>query len=984
MKQLKNNIKIIETLRQSPLFDCNYYLTKYPDVIIDPVIHFVLIGAEKGYNPSKNFDTLFYLEHYPEVKDSGLNALGHYVEFGRAEGRLKNKIEEEIYELKSSGEFDEIYYLESYPDIKDNGLDPIEHYIKYGRQEGRFKSNKEEFEACNIIGIDSNSIDFKSLNALDKQEKDEYYAILCHSEICWDNYFEENECKQNDVDPIIHYIKNWKKTKPVIKDYFDTKLYLSFYQDIVESNMNPLLHYVNIGKEEGRLGFINTDDYFVRGKLDFDPDKKTIVFASHESSATGAPILGYNLSDKLSEKYNIIQIVMKKSNIHELFLSSCDLMITNFDLEVNNIVKYCLEKILGKRKISCVICNSIVTSPVILAANALGLPILTLIHEFSEYIRPVQILTDTVLYSDRIVTPAKLVEQSILDEFKNLHSEIKPQNMFIKPQGKLPLLPESYGEENTVEELKKKLGLDKGVKLVVGAGYVQIRKGVDLFISMAQQVKKMYKGKCKFVWVGGGYDLHKDLAYSIWLKRQIKYSGLGDDFSFLEHQKNLDNLFELTDVFALTSRMDPFPNVVVDVLKHNIHIACFDGSSGCVEFFNEHKVDCTIVDYMNTEQMAAGVTTYLLKNEKKNINKRIIEEQLDFNEYVAFIEKQIVEADKLRRECNRIIDVLMKEDTFNENYSGGVELITPKERCASYVANCLKGIVTDNPKPGFSNNEWINMYNCNNEGCNIVPLYEALKAEVKTTHEVNIIEDMKIEKIKFKYAVHLHLYYEELAAEFADYFKQLPGLYDLYITIKDKEISKKVSKIFAQCGAQNVNILCVKNIGRDFAPLVFDLKEHILKNNYAVIGHFHSKKSLSNENTMGDLWRKYLLNNLIGKEDDVIKILTLFNNPEIGLVFPEDRHSVDMGKNKEFIISLSKMLKIIPPKHTSVFPLGNMFWARIDAIKGIFDLNKDDVLQPEPLPYDGSYAHAIERITPSLVNQNGYKVVTVYKRSTKW
>jgi lipopolysaccharide biosynthesis protein len=105
---------------------------------------------------------------------------------------------------------------------------------------------------------------------------------------------------------------------------------------------------------------------------------------------------------------------------------------------------------------------------------------------------------------------------------------------------------------------------------------------------------------------------------------------------------------------------------------------------------------------------------------------------------------------------------------------------------------------------------------------------------------------------------------------------------------------------------------------------------------------------------------------------------------KVGLVFAEDRHFMDMGDNKSYINELGAMLGLPEVNETPLFPLGNMFWARIDAIKDIFELDKDVVIQPEPLPYDGSYMHALERITPAVVNKNGYKYVTVYKDGTSW
>lgn len=77
-------------LRNSGLFDAEWYLRKYPDVAasgMDPVEHYVHHGAAEGRDPSAKFDTYFYLSSNPDVASAGVNPLQHYFENGQKEGR---------------------------------------------------------------------------------------------------------------------------------------------------------------------------------------------------------------------------------------------------------------------------------------------------------------------------------------------------------------------------------------------------------------------------------------------------------------------------------------------------------------------------------------------------------------------------------------------------------------------------------------------------------------------------------------------------------------------------------------------------------------------------------------------------------------------------------------------------------------------------------------------------------------------------------
>lgn len=721
-----------------------------------------------------------------------------------------------------------------------------------------------------------------------------------------------------------------------------------------------------------------------QGHLSYNFSKETVVFVSHESSATGAPLLGYSIADKLSEKYNIIHIVIKPSNIHDSFLDNCDLILSGIQGSPYIGSKFFLNKIIKQRFVKCVICNSVVTYPVLQAAHDLNIPTLSLIHEFSEYTRPSGTMFNTLKYADQIIVPATIIKNSLLKEFtKFVDYKRTPNHIHIMPQGKLPYIPETYGDDETPEALYAKFNIDPNddVKIIVGSGFVQIRKGTDSFISTARYIKQLYGGKCKFVWVGDGYDPEGDLGYSVWLQREIKFSGLGDDFVFLEHQKNLDAIFSISDVFCMTSRMDPFPNVVIDALNYDLHIACFDHASGSVEFLQKHGADCTVADYLDTYRLAEGIVRHMESNTNKNgVNRLIVDKYLNFNTYVKSIDTLIEASVEFKTKSRMITDVIMESGEFDSRFYSDAG--SDDASCRNYVENALKGIHTHNPKPEFSENKWLSENSVDNPY--IVPLYEALKRGSLVTHEVKIVPDGESGVVRFVYAVHLHLFYLELADLFAGYFQYLPGTFDLLITVVENDVEDQVVKAFSACGARDVKVVCVENIGRDSGPLFFGLKDMVLKGDYEVIGHFHSKKSFDIDGGMGDRWRTFLMENLIGDEAVARSVLSIFNDSKVGLIFPDDPHVVDIGENKKYIDDLCNMLNLPTIVETPIFPLGNMFWARVDAIKELFGLNPNTVLQKEPLPYDGSYMHAIERITPHLVVERGYEFTTVYKKGTKW
>nr|VFJ43086.1 MAG: Glycosyltransferase, GT2 family [Candidatus Kentron sp. DK] len=82
--------KEVRLIEESGLFDRSWYLAEYPDVKetgMDPIRHYLWVGAALWRNPGPEFDIRAYLQANPDVKESGTNPLLHYAMTGKAENR---------------------------------------------------------------------------------------------------------------------------------------------------------------------------------------------------------------------------------------------------------------------------------------------------------------------------------------------------------------------------------------------------------------------------------------------------------------------------------------------------------------------------------------------------------------------------------------------------------------------------------------------------------------------------------------------------------------------------------------------------------------------------------------------------------------------------------------------------------------------------------------------------------------------------------
>jgi glycosyltransferase involved in cell wall biosynthesis len=91
------------------------------------------------------------------------------------------------------------------------------------------------------------------------------------------------------------------------------------------------------------------------------------------------------------------------------------------------------------------------------------------------------------------------------------------------------------------------------------------------------------------------------------LNHEVRGLGLEGRVHFIGPRSNPLEYIASFDVFALTSREDPYPLVCLEAATVGKPIVCFDGSGGEKEFVED---DCGfVVPYLDVEAMAEKVAT---------------------------------------------------------------------------------------------------------------------------------------------------------------------------------------------------------------------------------------------------------------------------------------------------------------------------------------------------------------------------------------
>jgi hypothetical protein len=89
-RRIKRDVRALELIEDSSLFDPEWYLRTYPDVAearVNPLHHYMSVGWHEGRDPGPEFSTSAYLKANRDVAQAGVNPLLHFVEFGHQEGR---------------------------------------------------------------------------------------------------------------------------------------------------------------------------------------------------------------------------------------------------------------------------------------------------------------------------------------------------------------------------------------------------------------------------------------------------------------------------------------------------------------------------------------------------------------------------------------------------------------------------------------------------------------------------------------------------------------------------------------------------------------------------------------------------------------------------------------------------------------------------------------------------------------------------------
>lgn len=428
-------------INKSRFFDSKWYKKNYPDVLGNPIVHYLTEGWQKGYQPSSKFDGNGYLEEYPDVKEAQMNPLVHYERFGKQEKRRLCFCEQQL-----TLTFYEKSILKLLKILKKT------HLISYAKYE-----------------------------LLTKKFRYNDYRAIYKSKLFNKKYYCKKYIDNNFIDAIEHYLHIGFKLGYNPSPKFDNDFYLTNNPDILLAEINPLFHYETSGKFENRQISVVTNN----SKMRYETIKGDVLLFTHELSLTGAPIALLNMT-KILKANNLNPIILSpKSGELEAELNAAQI---NYIVDPHLLVRFYrqdnnLQKFLSSFEI--ILFNTIDTL------------------KFAQYIKTNNRKICWVHEGEfgyRCAESAFDIQKS----FNNINEVYSVGNYsksftdkYISPEKSKILL---YGIEDTLIDHPKHRNNEM---LTFGIfGVCSERKGTDLFVEAIKRLPRKIKNSCAFKIIG--------------------------------------------------------------------------------------------------------------------------------------------------------------------------------------------------------------------------------------------------------------------------------------------------------------------------------------------------------------------------------------------------------------------------------------------------------------------------------------------------
>ncbi len=514
------------------------------------------------------FSESFYLRQNPDMAAEDVDPIVHYLTHGAAEGG-------------NPGDwFDTAHYLEVNADVAQAGMNPLAHYMRHGQREGRV--------AWSVASSDS---DLTQVHQWPPRRRHGVGSYLCTA--------------------ILHPREGgW-----MVRKAFSIFRKEGWYG--IRRRLQPGAppHKIRPDVLRGFASFESLPWRLEGSRVQGSPGRIKVLLTSHDASRTGAPLALLGLLTELRKRPDFECWVLLDSGgpLAPEFISLAP------TLNLGELMYRCASRQVALETIAALfksfaargfaVCNTVATPDINEAFARRGVAVVSWVHELPSSIEAYfgGETTFRAIYdaSKLIICPSEFVRDALVRRYRCE----APSKFHVLYYG--TAVPERDLRRHQIRlEVRDELGIPQDAVVVLGCGTIDQRKGVDLFVHIASRVLSTQNGsKAWFVWVGNALD-GKVLS---WCRHDARLLGVADRILFPGERKDIERYFMTADIFALSSREDPFPLVNLEAMAAGLPVVAFRDAGGAQEALRDGRG--VLVPYMDLEGFSDAIVKLMHSRE---------------------------------------------------------------------------------------------------------------------------------------------------------------------------------------------------------------------------------------------------------------------------------------------------------------------------------------------------------------------------------
>ena len=789
--------------------------------------------------------------------------------------------------------------------------------------------------------------------------------------------------------PAEHYLKRGEEAGLAPSSRFDPRFYRERY-GLADHAGNCLVHYLEVGLRQGLNALP------AARRLDFRTDgliagRPILVLALSDADLLSEATHAAALVDTLALRANVVVLAMR-GGAPALVSGATATVTLPDDFERHDAEDRALARaIVEAYAPDYLIAIGPRTAVPVAAFEQAGLPVVALIADLGNGEASSRSLNGLVRNASGLVVLTHVLGQLATRDVPDLAARAYT---VLNPL--VSLLPTESGDR---KRLRETLSIDDGTVLIAGSGAIIPSAGIDLFVAVAAMVRRRARAQAiRFVWLVDAAPV--DRAFRAWLDEQIRQSDFSSGLSVLETDGAIGCRMAEADILFMPAREAAVPEHVLSCAGQGTPVVCFAGASGVAEALQAKPGTRDLVVPFGDLEAAADLLAQLVDDPARRdgfaeASRTLVSSQADRVAFVDAVDRLGRTAMASKRQQANDCASIEASGVFHARFYSGLHVPELKGRTAiahylrasALVAprgRALSNLLLRRPVEGF--HPLIYTTDCADydEASGEDPLAHFIgagKPSGRWTRELLRPDGRTPQRSTLRVAVQGHFYYPELLPEFLARLARNETPVDVFLTTTSEERARRLERTLADLWTGQACVTVVPNRGRDIGPMLAVLDRQTLAG-YDIVGHFHGKRSLHVAEWIGETWRSYVWENLLGGDNRMVDIIlaAFGTDPALGLVFQEDPHLHGWDWNRRFADELAGRMKLsMPLPNHFEFPLGNMFWARPAALTPLLDLGLTwDDYPREPITVDGTMLHALERLMPFIVEKAGFGFKTTY------